>query len=310
MKKTHLLLIDGMALFFRAFYATARTGQFMFNHQGVPTNGVQGFLQQLLLAVQDQRPTHVAVCWDTGKKTFRHRLFNGYKANRPPAPPEMVPQFSLARRMTEVLQIPNVDADGFEADDCIGTIAAQVCDQADVSILTGDRDLLQLLAPRVTVRLLRKGYGNYAVYTERRFIDRHGIIPRAFIDVKALMGDASDGYAGVKGIGEKTAMKLIRRFKSIKGVLEHLDMLPDGQEKKIAADVDKLRLSRTLAEINCAAPVLFSMSDAVCRGVPDSFYDEVRSRDMNIVLRDLIRMRQLRTEAAIDTEQTPFNSGI
>jgi 5''-3'' exonuclease (including N-terminal domain of PolI) len=289
-----------MALLFRAFYATAPTGQFMFNDKGLPTNGVQGFLRHLLLAIQLRRPTHVAVCWDMGKKTFRHRLFDGYKANRAAPPVEMVPQFDMAKEMTSAFAIPNIGVTGFEADDCIGTLAKASQSEADVSIITGDRDLLQLLDAHIGVHLLQKGFGNYRSFTNHSFADRFGVTPDQFIDVKALMGDPSDGYPGVRGIGEKTAFRLIHEFGSIDILLEHLDELPNGQKKKIATDLSMLRLSRSLAEIRCNAPVTLNFENARYNGIPASFLAQVEANGMKLVKYDLVRMHWNKIPDSVD----------
>lgn len=286
-----LLLVDGMALLFRAFYATAPSGQFMFNDQGIPTNGVQGFLRHLLLAIENRKPTHVAVCWDMGNKTFRHKLFDGYKANRSAPPVEMVPQFDLAKEMIDAFGIPNIGVAGFEADDCIGTLAKHAQQKADISIVTGDRDLLQLLDQRINVDLLQKGYGNYRSYTEQAFCQHYGVSPQQFIDVKALMGDSSDGYPGVHGIGEKTAMKLIKQFGSIELMLDNLELLPKGQKMKISTDLDMLHLSRKLAKINCHAPVTLNFDEAAYQGVQDSFVEKVNALGMKLVKYDLVQLR-------------------
>ncbi|MCO7176744.1 5'-3' exonuclease H3TH domain-containing protein [Sporolactobacillus kofuensis] len=289
--QSQLLLVDGMALLFRAFYATAPSGQFMFNDQGIPTNGVQGFLRHLLLALNNRKPTHVAVCWDMGAKTFRHQLFDGYKANRAAPPVEMVPQFDLAKDMIEAFGIPNVGLTGYEADDCIGTLAKTMHKTTDVSIVTGDRDLLQLLDQGIRVDLLQKGYGNYRSYNQQMFSEDYGVTPLQYIDVKALMGDSSDGYPGVRGIGEKTAVKLIQRFGSIEHLLDQLDLLPAGQKKKISTDLDMLRLSRELAEINCHAPIALNLDEAEYVGIPDTFVEKVNDMGMKLVKYDLVQLR-------------------
>ncbi|MFT8316848.1 MAG: 5'-3' exonuclease [Sporolactobacillus sp.] len=291
MERSKLLLVDGMALLFRAFYATAPSGQFMINSKGMPTNGVQGFLRHLLLAINEVAPTHLAVCWDMGQKTFRHQLFDGYKANRSAPPIEMIPQFDLAKSMTESFGIPNIGLAGYEADDCIGTLSRQLRPQMDIRILTGDRDLLQLLDRHVHVRILQKGFGHYARYTENRFVELHGITPRQFIDVKALMGDASDGYPGVRGIGEKTAIKLIKQFGSLKMLLDQLDSLPSGQQTKIRTDLEMLKLSRQLAEIHCDAPIAFDPAAAGYTGLPDTFIQRVRDEEMKLVSYAIIQSR-------------------
>src|SRR4051794_2913510 len=164
-QKPSLMLVDGMALLFRAFYATAVTGQFMINSKGIPTNGIHGFVKHLFTAVSSFKPSHLAVCWDMGSKTFRTELFSDYKGNRGDAPIELIPQFDLVKEVVASFDIPNIGLAGYEADDCIGTIAKQSKDFADVSILTGDQDMLQLLDDSISVILLKKGYGNYLVHT-------------------------------------------------------------------------------------------------------------------------------------------------
>lgn len=257
------MLVDGMALLFRAFYATAVTGQFMINSKGVPTNAVQGFLKHMLTAVEHFSPTHVAVCWDMGSKTFRNELFGEYKANRSTPPVEMIPQFELVKRAVEAFDIPNIGLEGFEADDCIGTLAKASMSHSQVYILTGDQDMLQLLEDNISVVLLKKGYGNYEVHNTESFFEWKGITPRQMIDLKALMGDPSDNYPGVKGIGEKTALKLLIEYKSIEGILENVQALTKTQRAKIEEAVDMLHLSRKLAEIKCDVPVSCSLEDSL-----------------------------------------------
>jgi len=224
-QKPSLMLVDGMALLFRAFYATAVTGQFMINSKGIPTNGIHGFVKHLFTAVSSFKPTHLAVCWDMGSKTFRTELFAEYKGNRGEAPVELIPQFDLVKEVVASFDIPNIGLEGYEADDCIGTIANQMKDHAHVSILTGDQDILQLLDDSISVILLKKGYGNYFVHTPQTFFAEKGITPRQMIDLKALMGDTSDNYPGVRGIGEKTALKLLHEFEHVEGIISNLDRL-------------------------------------------------------------------------------------
>lgn len=260
--KNSLMLVDGMALLFRAFYATAVTGQYMINSKGVPTNAVQGFVKHMLTAVSSFNPSHVAVCWDMGSKTFRNEMYEGYKANRGDAPIELVPQFDLVKEIVEAFDIPNIGLEGYEADDCIGTIAKNIENDTHIQILTGDRDILQLLDEQIRVILLQKGYGNYLVHTKESFFEEKGIYPQQMIDVKALMGDPSDNYPGVKGIGEKTALKLIREFEHVDGVISNLEHLPKGQRTKIEQDLDMLYLSRKLAAIHCEVPIQYSLNEA------------------------------------------------
>ncbi|MGP9042051.1 5'-3' exonuclease [Cytobacillus kochii] len=251
-----------MALLFRAYFATAVTGQFMYNSKGTPTNGIYGFMKHFLMGVNHFNPSHVAVCWDMGSKTFRTDMYNGYKSNRPEAPIELVPQFELAKDMVASFDIPNIGVTGYEADDCIGTLSQVLKEEAEVVILTGDRDILQVLDKNVSVALLKKGMGNYEVHTPDSFYEEKGIQPRQLIDLKAFMGDPSDNYPGVKGIGEKTALKLLQTYEHIEGVLENIEALTKGQKIKIEQDLDMLHLSRQLAEIKCDVPVECTLLEA------------------------------------------------
>lgn len=258
-----LLLIDGMGLLFRAFYATAPTGQFMINDQGIPTNGVYGMLLHMFTAMNHFQPSHVAVCWDMGSKTFRNDLFTDYKGNRKAPPEQLIPQFDLAKEAVAAFSIPNIGMEGYEADDCLGTIAHMVKRKIDVVILTGDHDLLQVLDDEISVALLKKGYGNYEVYTKDQFIAEHGYDPIRWIDIKALTGDPSDNYPGVKGIGPKTAEKLILEYNNIENMLQSLDTLKPGIRKKIEQDLDLLKLSKQLAAIKLDVPLKFSLNEAL-----------------------------------------------
>lgn len=250
-----------MALLFRAFYATAVTGQFMINSKGIPTNGIHGFVKHLFTAVSSFKPTHLAVCWDMGSKTFRTELFPEYKGNRGEAPIELIPQFDLVKEVVAAFDIPNIGLEGFEADDCIGTVARHAKEFAHVSILTGDQDILQLLDDSISVILMKKGYGNYLVHTPQTFFEDKGITPKQMIDLKALMGDPSDNYPGVKGIGEKTALKLLKEYHHIEGIISNLDRLSKSNKTKIEQDLEMLHLSRMLAEIKCDVPVTYNFEE-------------------------------------------------
>lgn len=290
-KQEHLLLIDGMALLFRAFFATAVSGQFMVNSKGMPTNGVQGFIKHVLIAVEHMKPTHAAVCWDMGSQTFRNELFTGYKSNRQAPPVELLPQFDLAKEVSGSFLLPNIGVKGFEADDCIGTIAKQEHKERRVTILSGDKDLLQLLDENVEVALLQKGFGNYAVYTAAAFTQQFAITPRQFIDVKALMGDSSDGYPGVKGIGEKTAFKLVREYGTIDGILKNIRQLTPSQQKKLTEGLAMLQLSRQLAEIDCSVPLVWNVAEAGWQGIPDEAEQIVEELELKTIRRHLAQMK-------------------
>ncbi|MEC5422559.1 5'-3' exonuclease H3TH domain-containing protein [Virgibacillus sp. C22-A2] len=263
MNKNQVLLVDGMALLFRGFFATSFRGNFMVTSKGVPTNGVYQFMRYFLDAVDTFKPTHVVCCWDMGSKTFRTDLYDGYKANRSDPPVELIPQFDLIKEVVEVFDMPNIGLENYEADDCIGTLAKLYAMENEVTILTGDHDILQLVDEHVRVAIMRKGQGNYEVFDQENFYDKKGIQPKQIIDLKALMGDASDNYPGVKGIGEKTALKLIQEYGTIEVILDNIDRLPNGVQTKIKTNKDMLHLSRVLAEIKCDVPVSCHLEGAL-----------------------------------------------
>ncbi|WLR51314.1 5'-3' exonuclease H3TH domain-containing protein [Bacillus tianshenii] len=258
-----VLLVDGMALLFRAFYATAMSGYYMINSKGIPTNAIHGFVKHLLTAKNEVEPTHIICCWDMGSKTFRTELYPDYKANRGEPPVELVPQFDLVKEVVEAFDIPNVGLEGYEADDCIGTLASIYEKEAKVTVLTGDQDLYQLITPNVEIMLLQKGYGNYKYMNEEQLLLEKELSPKQIIDLKAMMGDTSDNYPGVKGIGEKTAVKFLLKYESIDGVLSNLDSLTKAQRTKIEGNLDMLHLSRELAEIKCDVPLACSLEEGL-----------------------------------------------
>ncbi|WP_200411204.1 5'-3' exonuclease [Virgibacillus salexigens] len=273
MKKQQILLVDGMALLFRGFFATAFRGNFMKTSEGIPTNGVYQFLRYFLDAVQTFEPTHAICCWDMGSKTFRTEMYEGYKANRDEPPVELIPQFDLVKEVVESFDMPNIGLENYEADDCIGTLAREYAIDNEVTILTGDQDILQLVDNGIRVAIMKKGQGNYELYDHTNFYEKKGITPRQIIDLKGLMGDTSDNYPGVKGIGEKTALKLIQEHGTIDDILTNIDKLPKGVQTKINANLDMLHLSRTLAEIKCDVPISCTLDDATWK------YDKTKITD-------------------------------
>jgi len=258
-----VMLVDGMALLFRAFYATSYGGYIRKTKDGLPTNAVYGFLQYFFDAVSTFEPSHVVCCWDMGKGTFRTEKYDGYKSNRIEAPLELIPQFELVKEVVAELGVPNIGLAGYEADDCIGTLASCYSDNSEVYILTGDHDMLQLIDENVKVVIMKKGRSNYKVYDLAELLEDRGLTPRQVIDLKGFMGDTSDNYPGVKGIGEKTALKLLTEYGTVEGVIENLHLLPKGVRSKIEADLDMLHLSRELAEIRCDVPVVCELAEAL-----------------------------------------------
>ncbi|QFT89328.1 5'-3' exonuclease [Bacillus sp. THAF10] len=281
MKK--VLLIDGMALLFRSFFATSVYNRFMYTSSGIPTNAVQGFVKHMITAMESFEPTHVVCCWDMGSKTFRTEMFDSYKANRPAPPQELIPQFDLVKDVVAAFDIPNIGLEGYEADDCLGTLAEVYRNEAEVIILTGDQDVLQLIKPNIKVALLLKGYGNYDVLDQDGFYEKKGLTPQQLIDLKAIMGDTSDNYPGVKGVGEKTATKLLMEYRTVDGILENLSSLTKSQRQKFEDSLELLHLSRELATIKCDVPVSCDLHDAtvsINRGKVSSKFEELEFKTL------------------------------
>ena len=248
----HTLIIDGMALLFRHFYATSFRNQFMYNKKDLPTNGVQGMLRHTFKLLELTQPDHVIVAWDMGSKSVRNEWFEGYKANRVAPPEEMVPQFDMIKDVIHDIGFYQDGVRGYEADDVIGTVAQHI---DDLTIVSGDRDLLQLINRTNRIWLTKKGYTEHHHYNYDAFLDQYGITPEQFIDVKALMGDASDGYSGVHGIWEKTALKLIQTHGSVEALLNNLDTLTPKMQEKINNDMESLQMSQRLARIITDVPL-------------------------------------------------------
>ncbi|SFF12637.1 5'-3' exonuclease, N-terminal resolvase-like domain [Paenibacillus algorifonticola] len=191
MNEQKLLLVDGMAILFRAYFATAYNGSIRRMSDGTPVNAVYGFVRYFMDAVKKFEPTHIICCWDMGSTTFRTGQYENYKANRPSAPEDMIPQFELVKEVVTSFGVPNIGTVGYEADDCIGTLANQHKGQSHVYILTGDHDMLQLVDEQVSVIIMKKGHGNYMVYNPEMLLEERQLTPAQVVDVKGLMGDTT-----------------------------------------------------------------------------------------------------------------------
>src|SRR5699024_669027 len=246
------LIIDGMALLFRHFFATSFRNQFMYNKYDIPTNGVQGMIRHTFKLLELTKAKNVVIAWDMGSKSVRNDWFEGYKANRLAPPEEMTPQFDMVKQVMHDLGFHQEGVIGYEADDVIGTVSKEI---DDLIIVSGDRDLLQLINDHNQLWLTKKGYTEYDHYNLETFINHYGITPSQFIDVKALMGDSSDGYTGVTGIGEKTALKLIQSHGSIDMLLNNLSTLTPKMQDKINTDMESLKMSLKLAKIITDVPL-------------------------------------------------------
>ena len=286
--KPLMLLVDSNALTFRGFFATYYgSGPVMSTSYGLPVNSVYQYTRYLINAIQYFNPTHIISVWDTGKPTFRHELYKDYKGTRKECPLELLPQFSVVKELVESFGIPNIEMEGFEADDCIGTLARQYSEQGiDVLILTGDYDALQLVNNHVKVAIMQKGIGNYKVYCPQLLMEEKGLTPAQFIDLKALMGDPSDNYPGIKGCGEKSALKLLLEHGDIDGILVNISTLTPSMQKKLNEGMDMLQLCRRLAKIRQDVPIAYPLEEALFKIESE----RVRAKFEQLEIRSLMRL--------------------
>ncbi|KGX83574.1 DNA polymerase I [Pontibacillus marinus] len=259
-----LILIDGNSIAYRAFFALPLLN----NDKGVHTNAVYGFTTMLLKILEEEQPSHVLVAFDAGKTTFRHKTYEEYKGGRQKTPPELSEQFPLIRELLDAFHISHYELDQFEADDIIGTLARQgEKEDWDVKVISGDRDLLQLVSDKVSVALTKKGITNVETYTPSFMKEKMDVDPSQIIDLKALMGDSSDNIPGVPGVGEKTAVKLLNQFETLDGVYEHLEEVSGKKLKeKLTDNKDNAYMSKDLVTINVDSPIEVGLEKAQYEG--------------------------------------------
>ncbi|MEG0799044.1 MAG: DNA polymerase I [Bacilli bacterium] len=242
------ILIDGNNLVFRSYYATAYNNQLMRNSKGFPTNAVYGFISMINKIMQEENPEYIVVAFDKGHN-FRKDLYKDYKAGRIETPNDLVIQFPYAKKALDALGIKHLDFDNYEADDIIGSFAkmADIDNAYDATIISSDKDLLQLISNDVDVKLLKQG--SFIKYDTKTFYDEYKFDPIRIIDLKALMGDSSDNIPGVKGVGEKTGLSLIQRYDTIENLYDNIDDIKGKLKEKLTHDKDMAFFSKKLATI-------------------------------------------------------------
>lgn len=283
-----LILIDGNSLLFKAFYATSYTGNYMVNRNGIPTNGVYGFAR-MVEKIISTNPKYVIVAFDYGKKTFRNELLDTYKATRKETPQELVPQFALAREYLTAHNITWYEVEGYEGDDIIGTLVDfGEKNNLKVSIYTGDKDANQLISPQTTIYRTVKGVTELDIYNEQTLLDKYGLKPDQFRDFLGLMGDSSDNIPGIKGVGEKTALKLLHQYGTIEGLQEHQDEIKGKMGEKIRAGMEDALMSKKVATILRDIPIDVDLEKATYQGYDyetlKSFYEKY---DMNSLIKSM-----------------------
>ena len=260
-----IILVDGNNLLFRSYYATAYNGNFMKNSKGFPTNGLLGFCNMINKILLEEKPQYMMVAFDKGK-TFRHEKYKDYKAGRIETPNELLQQFPVAKQLLTEMGIKYYEIDNYEADDIIGTFA-RYCEEDpnfEGTIISSDRDLLQLISPSIDIKLLKSK--DYIRYNEQTFEEAYGIKPIHIIDLKALQGDTSDHIPGVRGIGEKTALKLLQQYETLDGVYAHLEEVTPKLKTNLEEDRASAYMSYELATIIKTVPIPFDKEEISYKG--------------------------------------------
>lgn len=254
-----LVIIDGNAIIHRAFHALPP----MNTQDGKQTNAVYGFFSMLLKLIADLKPKYLVVCFDRPKPTFRKQMYVGYQAKRPKMSDDLVPQIDLLHKVLEKAKIEHFEIDGYEADDIIGTIASQSKKtNLNTIIVSGDRDMLQLVDDNVFVLAPISGITKMALFTKEKVKEKYDLDASQFIDYKALVGDSSDNYPGVLGIGPKTASELLNRYGNFENLYQHIAQLPENIAVKLAEDAEQAALAKKLATIVTDAPVKIKFEKA------------------------------------------------
>ena len=257
-----LILIDGHSILNRAFFGIPD----LTNSEGIHTNAMYGFLNIMFKFIDEEKPDYITVAFDLSEPTFRHKAYEAYKGTRKPMAPELKQQVPLIKELLCTMNITVIEKAGYEADDIIGTIAKRSAAAGiDVSVISGDRDLLQLAEEKIQIRIpkTKKGVTEVENYYPEDVVALYGVTPLEFIDMKALMGDTSDNIPGAPGVGPKTASAIIQKYHSVDNVLAHLDELkPPKAQKSITENAEQVKMSRFLAEININVPLDYNIENA------------------------------------------------
>ena len=275
-----LILIDGNSLLNRAFYAM----RVFTTKDGLPTNGIFGFIKLVFKIIDDEKPQYFAVAFDVHAPTFRHKLYDKYKGTRKPMPEELVKQVPILKDLLHAMNVRTLELEGYEADDIIGTVSRKFED-VHTYIYTGDRDAYQLVNERVTVCFTKRGVSDLDRLSAKNFRELVGLEPWQIVEEKALMGDSSDNIPGVHGIGGKTALDLLQKYGSVEGVYEHVNDLSATLQNKLIAGKESAMLSRTLAQINTEVPLSLKLEE--CR-LQIPFSEKAREAFLRLEFRSLV----------------------
>jgi 5'-3' exonuclease len=291
LKNSNFLIVDGSSMLVRAYFASAYSGRIMQSSRGVYTNGVFGFMNMLLRAIDQMQPSHLFVAWDVSRDTFRRELYPAYKGTRGELPDMLHPQFETMKEVLEALGVPQHFDERYEADDIIGTLSKQASDAGHkVLVLTGDRDALQLVRDNVTVAIMKKGITEMDMYTPTFLQDTWELTADQIIDLKGLMGDTSDNIPGVPGIGEKTAKKLLHEYGTVENLIANRHLLKGKMREKIEEHQEIALLSKKLATIVLNVPLPHELDECRLSFKMESAREKLSELDLNRVLGQLEKL--------------------
>lgn len=296
-----LLIVDGNGLMHRAYHALPpfKTAK------GIPTQVVYGFFSILYKSIADFQPTHVLICFDTPAPTFRNKLHKEYQSQRPKIADDFIQQIPMVKRSLDAGKIVHLELDGYEGDDVIGTVATQAEKEGfSVLILTGDKDIMQLVNSQISTVTPDIGFSKTKVYTEAAVLEKMGIPPSKIIDYKALAGDPSDNYKGADGIGPKTAQKLLNEYGNLEGIIDNVDRLPEGKIKtSIKDNIEDIRMGKKLATIITDIPLKIDLTATKWVGFIDPLRDTLLELEMYSLIARLYPKLKKKGETKKKTEE-------
>lgn len=301
-----LILIDGNSLLFKAFYATAYTGNYMINKDGIPTNAVFGFAR-MMHKIMERQPKYMIVAFDYGKKTFRNELMEAYKATRKETPQELVPQFEIVREYLKAHNISYYELEGYEGDDLIGTLTLfGEKNNLDVSVYTADKDAFQLISDHTKIyRTNKKGVTEVEIYDKEKLKEVYDLTPDQIRDLLGLMGDTADNIPGIKGVGEKTALKLLHQYNTIEGIESHASEIKGKMGEKIRNGIEDAKISKKIATILRDVPIDVDLDTARYDGYDfETLKNFFAKYDMNTLIKTITFEYNNNPEEAV--EEKPF----
>lgn len=303
-----LLLIDGNAIMHRAYHAIPKN---FTTSTGVPTNAVYGFATMLYKVITDFQPAYIVICFDTPKPTFRKQMYEAYQAHRAKVADEFIVQIPLIKEMLEKANITQIEKEGYEADDLIGTMVSQNKEKVRIIILTGDKDIMQLVDDNVFVISPQTGVSSITMFDRQGVINKTGIVPEKIPDLKALMGDASDNYGGAKGIGPKTASDLLSKFGTVEKVLEKSNNIENERIRNIVKEHrEHIELSKKLATIRQDVPISINLESSKFEGFSEDFKKFLLSLQMSSLVTRIFERKETKKSEKKEDKKEPIQDDL